>query len=126
MAQISVLYLEEAVQFDRNQIRRLYKFLGNADAQAAMTAAVRDISGKLADAERLFTARAWTELKGCLHTLAAAADQIGLATLSDACHATQIAAERQDQAATAATLYRALRIADRVMTDIRLLCDTPG
>ena len=126
MTQISILYVDEAVQFDQKQIRHLFKLLGTKDAQDVLATAMRELSARLTRAESFFQAGNWDEFAICVAGLDAIGEQIGMRSLSTASRAVSETLDVQDTAATAATFFRLMRIGDKSLTDYQLLCDTSG
>ncbi|MGR3815043.1 MAG: hypothetical protein ACU0AU_13185 [Cognatishimia activa] len=126
MTQISILYVDEAVQFDQKQIRHLFKLLGTKDAQDVLATAMSELSQRLTRAESFFQAGKWDEFAICVAGLDAIGEQIGMRSLSTASRAVSETLDVQDTAATAATFFRLMRIGDKSLTDYQLLCDTSG
>ena len=126
MTQISVLYLDETVQFDQKQIRHLFNLLGTKEAQEVLATAMKELAERLSRADALYKAGSWDAFALSVTGLDTIGEQIGMQSLSTASRAVCDALERRDMAATAATFFRLMRIGDRSLTDYRLLCDTSG
>ena len=126
MAEISVLYVDEVVEFDQKQVRHLFKLLGNKEASLVMASAMGELAERLTRAEALFQAGNMGELTPVVQGIEKIATEIGMRSLTQASRAVLSTIRADVTAATSATFFRLLRIGDRSLSDYRLLCDTSG
>ncbi len=117
LEQVNVLYVDEAIRLDFEQIRQLQDLLGNKTAEEVMARAMEELSARLSHSENLFRLEKWKDLRKCVRSMIAISDQIGMQSLAHVCKHVMAAIDAQDYAATAATFFRLLRIGDRSLSD---------
>lgn len=117
MEHVNVLFAEETVCLDQDRIQELEIMLGAKTAEDVAIRAMEELTTRLAQAERLFRAGNWTELRKCVRSLIAIGDQIGMTSLAMVSQHVVHTIDAQNSTAVAATFYRLLRIGDRSLSD---------
>lgn len=108
----------EAVRLDPDRLGALYSQMGEAGAEDVICRAVEELAIRLAQCERHFRQAKWPDLRKCVRSLVAIADQIGMNMLSRVAMDVTVAIDQKDRVATASTLARLLRIGQRSLTAI--------
>lgn len=110
--------LQENVRVDQDRLGALYAQLGEAGAEDVVYRAMEELALRLSHCNRLFASENWTELRKCVRSLAAIADQIGMHILARVSQDVIHCIDMEDIIALAATLSRLLRIGERSLTAI--------
>lgn len=110
--------LQENVRVDQDRLGALYAQLGEAGAEDVVCRAMEELALRLSHCNRLFASENWTELRKCVRSLAAIADQIGMHILARVSQDVIHCIDMEDIIALAATLSRLLRIGERSLTAI--------
>ena len=109
---------DESVRLQTYVLRALYSELGERGAQDVVTRAMEDLAQRLQDAERLYRAAEFSDLRKAVRAMVAVAEQIGMGMLA-ACAVHVVACiDAGDPVALAATLARLMRIGDRSLNAV--------
>jgi len=115
---VTKLAQNEAVRLDPDRLGALYSQMGEAGAEDVICRAVEELAIRLAQCERHFHRSKWSDLRKCVRSLVAIADQIGMNMLSKVAMDVTNSIDQADRVATASTLARLLRISERSLTAI--------
>ncbi len=118
MDRLCVLNLDEAVLVDRGQIAQLYAQLGESGAENVVCRAMEELAIRLAHSECLYREEKIVEMRKCVRSMRAIAEQIGMQTLAGVAKDVVNCIDMNDQNALAATLARLLRIGEQSLTEI--------
>jgi hypothetical protein len=110
--------LQENVRVNQDRLGALYAQLGEAGAEDVVCRAMEELALRLSHCNRLFASGNWAELRKCVRSLAAIADQIGMHILARVSQDVVQCIDMEDTIALAATLSRLLRIGERSLTAI--------
>ncbi|MFD3190762.1 hypothetical protein ACFMPD_10870 [Sedimentitalea sp. HM32M-2] len=118
MNHVTTLVPAETVRLDRDQLNALYLQLGQSGAEDVVCRAIEELAVRLSHCERLWRQRDDPALRKCARSLIAIAEQIGMNTLARVANDVTITTDSGDTAATAATLFRLIRIGERSLTAV--------
>lgn len=118
LEQVQMLAHDEGVRLDQDRLQELYRQLGDAGAEDVVCRALEEIAVRLSYANKLCRRGDLPEMRKCVRSLSAIADQIGMVALArvalDVCHCV----DQGDEVALSATLARLLRTGDTSLTAI--------
>lgn len=106
------------MRLDQDQLSALYLQLGQSGAEDVVCRAIEELAVRLSHCERLWRQQDDPGLRKCARSLIAIAEQIGMNTLARVAGDVTSAADTGDRAATAATLFRLIRIGERSLTAV--------
>ena len=118
MNHILNIRLYEKVHVDQDRLSELYVELGEAGAEDIVCRAMEELASRLSHCSHLHCAGNWIDLRKCVRSLIAIADQIGMVVLARVCGDVVKAIDADDGPAKAATLARLLRIGEQSLTAI--------
>jgi len=120
---VTMLRWEETVRLDTDRLGLLYEELGEAGAENAVCRALEDLATRLAHVDRSWKARDFEESYRGARSVAAIAEQIGMATLARVARDVGVAIDAGDAVALAAVMTRLLRIGDCSLNELWELQD---
>lgn len=109
---------QEGVRLDQGRLDALYSQLGDESAEDVVCRALEEIAVRLSYANKLFKRGDLAELRKCVHSLSAIADQIGMVALSRVALDVCGCIDQEDRVALAATFARLGRTGERSLTAI--------
>jgi len=110
--------LKEPVHVDQDRLAELYTELGEAGAEDVVCRAMEELALRLSHSNRLHSDGNLVDLRKCVRSLIAIADQIGMHLLAEVCNHVVNAIDSGDSVAVSATLARLLRIGEQSLTAI--------
>ena len=108
----------ETVRLDQDRVEALYHQLGEAGAENVICRAIEELAVRLAHCERLWRQNDLENLRKSARSLIAIADQVGMDAMARIAGDVTAAIDGEDQVATAATLFRLLRVGERSLTAV--------
>ncbi len=118
MEDVKTLAQTEQVRLDPDRLGALYRQMGEANAEEVICRAVEELAVRLTQAEKLWRAGEWQDLRKSVRSLIAIADQVGMTKLSRVAGDVTDAIDHNDAVAAAATLTRLLRVGERSLTAV--------
>lgn len=118
MEDVRTLAQAEQVRLDPDRLGALYRQMGEANAEEVICRAVEELAVRMTQAERLWRAGDWSELRKGVRSLIAIADQVGMTKLSAVAADVTQSIDNNDAVAAAATLTRLLRVGERSLTAV--------
>ncbi len=115
---IFTLNQNESVRLDSERLGALYNQLGDAGAEDVVCRAIEELAVRLSHCERLWRQREWRDLRKSARSLIAISEQIGMSALASAAKEVTITIDNEDHVATAATLFRLIRVGERSLTAV--------
>lgn len=115
---ITTLVQEETVRLNPDQLGTLYRKLGDASAEDVICRAVEEMAVRLTTCERLWRDADYAALRKSVRSLAAISEQVGMDALAAVARDVIIAIDADDTVATAATLFRLVRVGERSLTAV--------
>ncbi len=112
------LRLVEVVRLERRCLADLYAQLGEPAAEEVICRAMEELAMRIAMLDRSQAAGDWAALAKGARSLVAIAEQVGMTLLAHVAADVTHCAERCDVPATAATLARLVRTAERSLTAV--------
>jgi hypothetical protein len=109
---------KETVRVDPDKLGALYAELGEFAAEDVVCRAMEELALRLSHCSRLHAAGQWGELRKCVRSLVAIAEQIGMRVLARVAGDVIETLDAGDTPAIAATLARLLRIGEQSLTAI--------
>ncbi|SEO04619.1 hypothetical protein SAMN04490248_101147 [Salinihabitans flavidus] len=123
MEKVDVLYVNETVAVDCEQLAELHRRLGSSGAEDVVMRAMEELALRLTHAERLYREGALTEMPKCARSMAAIAEQVGMLTVAQVARDVTRCLDGADGVALAATVTRLMRIGERSISEIWELQD---
>ncbi|MGR3760971.1 hypothetical protein ACUXV3_12695 [Roseobacteraceae bacterium NS-SX3] len=118
MAHILTVNHKENVRLDPGKLSELYSQLGETGAEDVVCRAIEELAVRLSHCERLWRQNDMDNLRKSARSLIAIADQIGMTAMASIARDVTETAASGDQPATAATLFRLLRVGERSLTAV--------
>lgn len=115
---IFTLNQTESVRLDSERLGALYNQLGDTGAEDVVCRAIEELAVRLSHCERLWRQREWQDLRKSARSLIAISEQIGMSALASVAKEVTITIDNEDQVATAATLFRLIRVGERSLTAV--------
>ncbi|MFU1477527.1 hypothetical protein ACM25N_07400 [Roseovarius sp. C7] len=115
---VTRLSWEETVRLDTDRLGLLYEELGESGAENAVCRALEDLATRLGLVERCWTARDFEECFRASRSVAAIAEQIGMATLARVARDVGVTIDAGDAVALSAVMTRLLRIGDCSLNEL--------
>jgi hypothetical protein len=116
--QVTLLNQDEHVRLDAHRIDALYLQLGESSAEDVVCRALEELATRLGHAEHLYREGRIADLRKCVRSLIAIADQIGMQHLARVAGDVTGCIDAGDANALAATFARLLRIGERSLCEI--------
>lgn len=113
---VFVLQPKDRIRHDAGPIATIYRNLDTGAADQVVTRALGELALTMAGLADRVRERELDDLSRQLRRLQRMAENLGLVTLSDVCHALRDCLERSDSTAFAAVWARLLRVAERSLT----------
>lgn len=108
----------ETVRLDPGKLSELYAQLGEVGAEDVICRAIEELAVRLSHCERLWRQNDMPNLRKSARSLIAIADQIGMSAMAGIARDVTCVIDDEDHAATAATLFRLLRVGERSLTAV--------
>ncbi len=108
----------ESVRLDPEKLTDLYAQLGQAGAEDVVCRAIEELAVRLSHCERLWRQNDLENLRKSARSLIAISDQVGMDAMARIAGDVTAAIDGEDQVATAATLFRLLRVGERSLTAV--------
>ncbi|WP_245226965.1 MULTISPECIES: hypothetical protein [Parasedimentitalea] len=118
MANILNVIHNETVRLDPGKLSELYAQLGEVGAEDVICRAIEELAVRLSHCERLWRQNDMPNLRKSARSLIAIADQIGMSAMAGIARDVTCVIDDEDHAATAATLFRLLRVGERSLTAV--------
>ncbi|MDQ2094125.1 hypothetical protein [Rhodalgimonas zhirmunskyi] len=118
-----MLAQNEAAGLDSEKLEALYRQLGDSSAEDVVCRAMEELALRLSQVERYFRANEIDEMRKGARSIAAIAEQIGMAALSRVAQQLHQCASTNDTVAQAAVLARLIRVGERSLMEIWELQD---
>lgn len=118
VAQLFALQQDETVRLNPDKVGDLYDQLGDSGAENVICRAIEELALRLTNCERAWRARDTAELAKSARSLIAISDQIGMTALAKVAEDVGQTLRAGDQPATAATLFRLIRIGEKSLTAV--------
>ncbi|MEY8837590.1 hypothetical protein AB9K41_00970 [Cribrihabitans sp. XS_ASV171] len=115
---VTALVQTESVRLDSDRLGGLYRQLGDAGAEDVVCRAIEELAVRLSACERHWRQQDWAGLRKCARSLIAIAEQIGMVALARVAGDVTCSVDTGDRVATAATLYRLIRVGERSLTAV--------
>ncbi|MFC3613266.1 hypothetical protein ACFORG_05790 [Lutimaribacter marinistellae] len=115
---VTALVQTESVRLDSDRLGGLYSQLGDAGAEDVVCRAIEELAVRLSACERHWRRQDWAGLRKCARSLIAIADQIGMVALARVAGDVTHTVDNADYVASAATLYRLIRVGERSLTAV--------
>lgn len=113
-----MLAYDEGVRLDQDRLTELYRQLGDEGAEDVVCRALEEIAVRLSYASKLFARGDLQDMRKCVRSLSAIADQIGMVALSRVALDVCTCIDQGDEVALTATLARLSRTGDTSLTAI--------
>ncbi|VVT13797.1 conserved hypothetical protein [Roseovarius sp. EC-HK134] len=121
--QVTLLKQQEQVRLDAHRLAALYLQLGDRNAEDVVCRALEELAARLTHAERLYREGQMADLRKCVRSLIAIADQIGMLHLARVAGDVTGSIDAGDANALAATFARLLRIGEGSLCEIWDMAD---
>lgn len=108
----------ETVRLDPGKLSELYAQLGEVGAEDVICRAIEELAVRLSHCERLWRQNDMPNLRKSARSLIAIADQIGMSAMAGIARDVTCVIDDEDHAATAATLFRLLRVGEHSLTAV--------
>ncbi len=118
VAKVTILAQTETVRVDSEKLESLYRQLGDVNAEDIVCRAMEELAVRLSQAEKLYRAGQFAELRKTARLIVAIAEQIGMQALSRGAGQVMDCVDLGDGTALAAVLARLIRIGERSLTQI--------
>lgn len=115
---VTAIKHSESVRLDRDRLRGLYRQMGDSGAEDVLCRAIEELAVRLSSCERLWREGRGKELRKAARSLSAIAEQIGMTEIVRVASDTVGAIDGGDGVATAATLFRLIRVGERSLTAV--------
>lgn len=116
--QVVILMQDERVRLDQDRLGTLYAQLGEAGAEDVVCRAMEELAARLTHAAQVYQQGQMEDLRKCVRSMAAIADQIGMLMLARVARDVTACIDAGDANAIAATLARLMRISERSLTAV--------
>ena len=118
VANILTVNHRESVHLDSQKLSDLYRQLGEVSAEDVVCRAIEELAVRLTHCERLWRQSDVEKLRKSARSLIAISEQIGLTDMASIARDVTVAIDANDQPATAATLFRLIRVGERSLTAV--------
>lgn len=118
VANILTVNHRESVHLDSQKLSDLYRQLGEVSAEDVVCRAIEELAVRLTHCERLWRQNDVEKLRKSARSLIAISDQIGLTGMASIARDVTVAIDASDHPATAATLFRLIRVGERSLTAV--------
>ena len=118
VANILTVNHRENVHLDSQKLSDLYRQLGEVSAEDVVCRAIEELAVRLTHCERLWRQSDVEKLRKSARSLIAISEQIGLTDMASIARDVTVAIDANDQPATAATLFRLIRVGERSLTAV--------
>lgn len=113
MSHVLNIRLCEQVSIEQDRLSALFVELGESGAEDVVCRAMEELVSRMSSCGDLHAFERWDELRKCVRSMIAIADQIGMTVLARVCSDVIDTIDQQDRPATAATLARVLRLGEQ-------------
>ena len=115
---VTAIKHSESVRLDRDRLQGLYRQLGDSGAEDVVCRAIEELAVRLSSCEHHWREGKGPDLRKAARSLSAIADQIGMTELVRVASDIVRTVDSQDQVATAATVFRLIRVGERSLTAV--------
>ncbi|MEM7319948.1 MAG: hypothetical protein AAF408_13105 [Pseudomonadota bacterium] len=115
---VTTLIQTESIRLDSDRLGGLCRQLGEADTEDVVCRAIEELAVRLSLCERLWRQKDRPGLRKSARSLIAIADQVGMPELARVAGDVTDTIDNDDPVASAATVFRLIRIGERSLTAV--------